>query len=143
MKAITLHQPFASLIILGVKHFETRSWNITYRGKIAIHAGKAIHQFDELFGHLPVVMQLLIKDKIMQAYGSYDNLPTGATLGTATIDRVYTTERATTFISDIEQACGDYSPCRYAWSLQDAKPFNVPIPCKGQQGIWNWSETTV
>jgi len=38
MKAITLHQPFASLVALGVKRIETRSWPTKHRGLIAIHA---------------------------------------------------------------------------------------------------------
>lgn len=40
MKALTLHQPWASLIAVGVKTIETRSWATKYRGPLAIHAGK-------------------------------------------------------------------------------------------------------
>jgi hypothetical protein len=39
MKALTIRQPWASLIALGVKHIETRSWSTRYRGPLAIHAG--------------------------------------------------------------------------------------------------------
>ena len=38
MKAITLRQPWASLVALGVKAIETRSWSTRYRGPLAIHA---------------------------------------------------------------------------------------------------------
>lgn len=38
MKAITIWQPWASLIACGVKQYETRSWPTKYRGPIAIHA---------------------------------------------------------------------------------------------------------
>lgn len=41
MKALTIRQPWASLIALGVKTIETRSWSTSYRGPLAIHAGKA------------------------------------------------------------------------------------------------------
>lgn len=41
MKMLTLHQPWASLIACGVKTIETRSWPTSYRGPLAIHAGKA------------------------------------------------------------------------------------------------------
>ena len=37
-KALTLWQPWASLIALGVKTAETRSWATDYRGPLAIHA---------------------------------------------------------------------------------------------------------
>lgn len=39
MKALTLWQPWASLVALGVKRIETRSWSTDYRGPLAIHAG--------------------------------------------------------------------------------------------------------
>lgn len=38
MKALTLHQPWSSLVAIGVKTVETRSWGTTYRGPLAIHA---------------------------------------------------------------------------------------------------------
>ena len=47
MHAITLHQPWASLIALGIKTVETRSWPAPARlvGRtIAIHAGKRVGQ---------------------------------------------------------------------------------------------------
>ena len=48
MKAITLHQPHAHLVGLGVKPFETRNWRTDYRGLLAIHAAKI--QTNELDG---------------------------------------------------------------------------------------------
>lgn len=39
MKALTIRQPWASLIATGVKTIETRSWSTKHRGTIAIHAG--------------------------------------------------------------------------------------------------------
>lgn len=38
MKALSLHQPWASLVAVGVKTIETRSWSTLYRGPLAIHA---------------------------------------------------------------------------------------------------------
>lgn len=39
MKALTLQQPWAQLVALGVKTIETRSWSTKYRGRLLIHAG--------------------------------------------------------------------------------------------------------
>lgn len=44
MKALTIWQPWASLLACGAKKYETRSWATKYKGQIAIHA--AIKQFD-------------------------------------------------------------------------------------------------
>lgn len=40
MKAITTWQPHASLIAIGAKPIESRSWRTQYRGPLAIHAAK-------------------------------------------------------------------------------------------------------
>ncbi|HVM07165.1 MAG TPA: ASCH domain-containing protein [Acidimicrobiales bacterium] len=50
MKAISLWQPWASLIAYGVKTIETRSWSTPYRGRIAIHAAKTTKGIDQLPG---------------------------------------------------------------------------------------------
>ncbi len=42
MKAITIKQPFASLIAAGLKEYEFRTWKTSYRGEVLIHAGKGI-----------------------------------------------------------------------------------------------------
>ena len=52
MKAITIKQPFASLIAAGIKEYEFRTWKTNYRGEILIHAGlgvdkKALNKFAE------------------------------------------------------------------------------------------------
>ena len=41
MKFLTIRQPWAQLIAVGAKTIETRSWSTSYRGPLAIHAGKA------------------------------------------------------------------------------------------------------
>lgn len=40
MKALTIHQPWASLIITGAKALENRRWRTKYRGPLLIHASK-------------------------------------------------------------------------------------------------------
>ena len=40
MKAINIHQPWASVIAFGEKRFETRSWKTDYRGPLLIHASR-------------------------------------------------------------------------------------------------------
>lgn len=49
MKALTLHQPWASLISGGQKWIETRSWKTEYRGELAIHAAKDVRIPEDFF----------------------------------------------------------------------------------------------
>ncbi|WP_331281011.1 ASCH domain-containing protein [Brevibacillus thermoruber] len=72
MKAITIHQPWATLIALGEKRFETRSWATKYRGPLAIHAGKKV---DRDACEAEPIRSVLAK----HGYTA-DNLPTGVIL---------------------------------------------------------------
>lgn len=38
MKAITIKQPWASLIVHGIKDIENRTWLTHFRGRVLIHA---------------------------------------------------------------------------------------------------------
>lgn len=42
MKALTIKQPWASLIVHGIKDIENRTWKTDYRGKILIHSSKKL-----------------------------------------------------------------------------------------------------
>ena len=54
IRAITLHQPWASAIALGMKSYETRSWDCDTPGPVAIHAGKSVKpEYFELFSRDP------------------------------------------------------------------------------------------
>ena len=124
MKAITLHQPWATLIALGLKTMETRSWSTKYRGPIAIHAGKTIdHE---------------VAEYLAERMGCAD-LPTGAVIATATLAKVLTTGPALWgWLPDDEAEYGDFSPGRFAWALEDVQVLPEPIPARGQQGLWHW-----
>jgi hypothetical protein len=141
IKAISLWQPWASFVILGIKGFETRSWDTNVRGEIGIHAAKKVIPFDDAFGHLvrsiegQRIMDYL-QSRIIEAYGDYKNLPVGAVLGTVNLKDTFSTEIRNK-LSYIERVLGDYSPGRFAWQLKDQKLFDTPIPVSGHQGFWD------
>ncbi len=58
MRCITLTQPWATLVAIGAKTIETRSWGTKYRGELAVHAAKGFPKeaqhlcFQEPFRHI-------------------------------------------------------------------------------------------
>lgn len=144
MKAITIHQPWATLIALGEKRFETRGWATKYRGPIAIHAGK---QIDREACKNPRIAMTLFE----RGYHTPNDLPTGAIVAIAIItdcfsvgitnggNAVLESEKQTKFLNAQSNECafGYYDDGRYAWEMTDVKPID-PVPAKGQQGLWNW-----
>jgi activating signal cointegrator 1 len=148
MKVITIIQPWATLIALGEKQFETRSWATKHRGELAIHAGKKI---DKEACREPEIR------KALERHGyTEDNLPTGAVVAICNLTECW----GVIGIADVpvkethvlsagnrmfgmtraikEFHFGDYSEGRYAWELADVNQLSEPIPAKGQQGLWNW-----
>jgi hypothetical protein len=82
MKAITIRQPWAQLIAIGAKRYETRSYAADYRGKIAVHAGTKAGT-KPVFPWLPQEIAEEIRLKMIKALGSLRKLPLGAIIATA------------------------------------------------------------
>jgi hypothetical protein len=45
-RAITIHQPYAALIVAGIKDIENRGWDTRHRGRIYIHAAKVQQELE-------------------------------------------------------------------------------------------------
>ncbi len=145
MKAITILQPWASLIALGEKRFETRSWPTKHRGSLAIHAGKKVDR--------AACKMEPIKSTLAKHGYTADNLPTGAVVAVAELNECFqgywdvlggvvlleSEKRKTHFnTSDNEFHFGWYGRGRFAWELINVRRLSEPIPAKGMQRLWNW-----
>lgn len=134
MKALTLWQPWATLIALGVKQWETRSWMTYERARIAIHAAKRPVEPSEL------------NDDIRQALRASGFAVDGSDLPRGVI--VCTAELTSCVRADIakinfgigvpEIRFGDFSAGRYAWHLTDVRRVEPPIAVRGGQRLWDF-----
>ena len=130
MKAITLTQPWASLVANGSKLYETRSWYTSYRGPLAIHAAKGFPKWAQ---------ELVIEEPFYTLLDGIP-LPIGVVVATVNlIDCVPTTVRLMEKLSNQERALGDFEIGRYAWQFAEIKPLPTPIPAKGALGLWEWN----
>ena len=152
MKAITLTQPWATLIAIGAKRFETRSWRPRHLGPIAIHAAKGFPPeaqarcldgtfYSPLFGttvSADVAAGIDPRSRIA-------SLPLGAVIATARLEWSESTDSAifrsgiADFGTSHEWELGDYSPCRWAWYLSGARPLPAPVPATGALWLWEWT----
>lgn len=123
MRALSLWQPWASLIALGFKTFETRSWKTPYRGRVAIHATK----IEQLTPAL---------NRLLRAQGE---LPLGAIVATAELVEVHPVEDVRGMLPALELELGNYADGRYAWRLAHVRALSNPIPARGAQGLWWWT----
>jgi hypothetical protein len=151
MKAITLWQPWASLVAKKYKKIETRSWYTSYRGPIAIHAAKTYPSWVKCI--FKWVADLLGEEKYEESFWYYlENKigPFGMVVATANLvdclqikeihGRIWAVNLngSSIHIQGNELEFGDYTPGRYAWILEDIQELPEPIPARGAQGLWNW-----
>src|SRR4051812_37374075 len=111
MKAISLYQPWASLVVLGIKRLETRRWRTPHSGLLAIHASRSFPDAGRLLCRQEPLRTLLAEAGFDTEY----DLPRGVLLGTVQLRRCVRSEEIDLdALGDIERAVGDFSPGRWA-----------------------------
>lgn len=156
MKAITVLEPWASLIACGAKKIETRSWETKYRGKIAIHAGMQWRENQkDLIETQPFKRSLMTPPDEYRPNTLWQSVRDKETLGKVIAiadlvdclevvlgrdsNKVYLADQSV--VSADEVSFGNYPIGGYAWLLENVQPID-PLPAKGQQRIWNWWGST-
>ena len=139
LDALTMHQPWASAVALGVKEWETRFWRPSLKrrpGLLAIHAGKYIDPFAE-------------DPRVVEALGA-SPLPTGALIAVAWLDSsacfdawTVASPNRTSPIGERELIFGDFGHGRFAWRLKYVVQLEAPIPMRGYQGLWAVKDAAV
>lgn len=142
MKAITLHQPFASLIGFGFKEYETRDWQpapnqLRPGGWLAIcAAGYGSTKAADLDATLdqPVMKATLGALGINRGNRTHVNLPLGVVVCMAQVEGFYRAEGVNPSL--LERELGDWSAGRKVWRLQRVMLLQRPVRCRGKQGLW-------
>ena len=141
LRIITLFQPHATLMVLGFKRNETRSWaHHGVKGTIGIAAAaRSPREYLDLVTQWPFCEDL-----------KGIPLVNGAILGTVDV-RSYL--RSATWVdqhsnpnmteeqiraAEREYRYGNYAPGRWIWQTDNAVRFAEPIPAKGKQGWWRY-----
>lgn len=142
-RAITVHQPWATLIAQGRKTLEARARPTSYRGPLAIHAGLAVHE-----GAREAVALCEEQGEIPRY-----TYPAGALVAVVELVdcRPWRTGTLADLCADLDAQEGALFelPATLAegrealrgkgawlWVLRDARPLPRPLPCRGQQGLW-------
>lgn len=158
MKALTIWQPWATLIITGGKPYEFRGWRVPRSligQRVVIHAAtRKVRIKDEL---LPLAKLLEQRDRdpvaaaetclnaelahrtLAQVLTGRLELPLAAGLGTAIIgEPVLGTRVAEQFGVPRANDSDRDQHANWGWPLTDIERWDTPIPMRGAQGFWNW-----
>jgi activating signal cointegrator 1 len=135
MKCISLWQPWASLVAIGAKRIETRSWLTSYRGPLAIHAAKYYSMETAKFAATEPCHSAL------RATGlQWGHLPRGGIIAVCNLlDVVKINGEHVPLLSPAphERDFGDWGPGRFAWMLNDILSLKQMIPLRAHQKLFN------
>ena len=121
MKALSLKQPWAGMVIERIKTIETRKWKTSYRGDIIICSSLSIDKS----------MMDLVREKRPDLIDNPSLLARGQALG---IVEMYLIVQMG--IQHEESACCKVYPGAYAWFLGHIRKFRYPHQVKGQLGLF-------
>lgn len=150
MKVISILQPWATLIVIGAKRIETRSWNTKHRGDLLIHASKRwdnkLYQSILDIGAEQILDDAGYKLTRIKNGKVFTNLPLGSIIGKVNLRDTSDMVTLNAFnyawgnycITPEEKSFGDYSPGRFGWLLSDPEQFKTPIPAKGNLSLWDY-----
>jgi hypothetical protein len=131
MKTLSIRQPFATLILLGIKQYEVRNWSTLYRGPLLIHASKTLD-----FDGADICMMEPFRSLLQEAgYRSGVELPRGVLLGTVELVDCLPLRKV-----QLARACDGLLYVdrrgRYALQLGNPKPFGRPRAAVGRLGLY-------
>ena len=135
MKALTISQPFASLIASGEKWIENRHWPTNYRGPLAIHAGKGTQYLDRHeLAQYPSGCIIAIA-KLIHCVRKSELLDCGS----GDLRLIPNTKRLLTYSRARDHRHAEGPWC---WILEDVQTIEH-VPCRGAQGLWDWAQPEV
>jgi activating signal cointegrator 1 len=141
MRALTLLQPWAQLVAVKAKRYETRSWNTHYRGPLAIHASLEFPQSSQALCRCEPFAGALLGN---------EDLPLGCVVAICDLAAVIPTSPPSDSLfpeaedfPESELPFGDFSPGRFAWLLQNVRALENPIPARGARSLWEWDDTAL
>jgi hypothetical protein len=123
MRAVSVHQPWADLIVNGEKTEDFRSWKISHRGPLAIHASLKIDQS-------------ACEEKGINVSG----LTTGAIVGYVNLVEIEHDEESgkpENPSKETNHEEKEKEKSTYIWKFNDPRPLEEPVPVTGRKGIFH------
>ena len=120
MKALSLKQPYAELVVSGKKIIELRKWNTKFRGKFLVHASKNIDK------------------NAMKRFG-FTELPVGCIIGSAVLKDVKIYRNSEEFDRDKNFHLASEEYGNFGFVLE--KPERLKkILCRGNLNFWEFDK---
>lgn len=129
---LSMHQPWASLLVAGIKRLEGRDWYTTHRGRLWI-ASTAKPCTQDTIASLEQSYKMIRNDENLQFPQSY---PTGCLLGCVEVMDCLTQEQWSQLSGDSNTENAECSDSSYVWVCENPRQLDFQFPVIGQPKIW-------
>lgn len=149
VKAISLWEPSATLMALGLKTIETRHWPTSYRGPLLICAAKRSPRLNaEAFIDWWRTLDSRVGQRFLAILGApgamqygdvIDKLSPGHAVALVDLERCLDTDTSWVkhdWLDKDERPFGDFSTGRFGWTTTGLRRLK-PFPVTGRQGLFN------
>jgi hypothetical protein len=121
MKALSIRQPWADLILSGQKTLELRSWSVSHRGPLAIHASQTVDE--------AACREFGIDPRQVSA---------GVLLGVVELDDIQELDQSSfEVLHPQHKSSAAFQAPLFGWQVKDPQVFAEPIPWRGRMGLFN------
>jgi len=122
VKALSIRQPWAWLIVSGHKDVENREWSTNFRGRVLIHAGKTMTraEYDD-------AVSTALHVGYRGTVPSREQLQRGGIVGVATIVGC---------VPPANRTSPWHMPDQFGFQIEDAKPIPF-VACKGMLNFFS------
>ena len=133
---LSVRQPWASLIVHGIKAIENRAWSCAYRGRIVIHAGKTWGRDEEEAYRQLLQIAIINRDERRQEVLCSSRSLLGGFVGSVVMrdcigEREWYRGGGAAF-----DGWNDWFVGPYGWMFTGAQAFPCIVPYKGAQGLF-------
>ena len=130
-QCLSMHQPWASLLVLGFKRVEGRQWNTDHRGPLWIHAASRRPTTEEIAA---------VEDKYRRLYGEVEDMPafperypTGVLLGRVELVNI---EDRKSYWDRTPEPLREEGDSAYVFIIKNPLRLLVPIRMPGGKNIF-------
>ncbi|KAJ6434226.1 hypothetical protein OIU84_017847 [Salix udensis] len=132
---LTLHQPWASLLVYGIKRIEGRSWTAPIRGRLWIHAASKVPEEDTIKAMEDFYREIYAVNGITDIKFP-EHYPVSRLLGCVEVVGCVRCDELASWEA-VPEGVRLEGQTNFCWLCEQPKKLLVPFEMRGYQGVYN------
>lgn len=132
---LTMHQPWASLLVYGIKRVEGRSWPAPIRGRLWIHAASKVPDPETIKAMEDFYREIYAVNGIKDLKFP-ENYPTSRLLGCVEVVGCIKCEELQSW-EELPEGVRLEGQTDFCWLCEEPQKLIIPFEMRGQQGVYN------